>query len=936
VCGMAKPDPCAAGHTWADGVCSVCGATCAHESYGEDGLCVVCGMAKPDPCAAGHTWADGVCSVCGATCAHESYGEDGLCVVCGMAKPDPCAAGHTWADGVCSVCGATCAHENYGEDDLCVVCGMAKPVEKDAPKKAPPAEPVKATPEYPTKQIGIYFDRDVDHPEATYVQMKTVYLSVNSQASFGVPHAGGSHTGNGGIEADLLSVSYSSADPSIVSIDETGIMTGVAAGTTTITIAVKVHDKNEDVDRSYEFEFPAKVNGAYTTLASQGDAIRYPDVHSAVAAAAATDTITIHGTILPIPTPDVKERYYCIEKTAKAPDGVPAYYYWLFKEKRSYDSCVIDGKDITVIPDPVEGGKLGNFLGTEFDVDEGFSFCTSFRVVNGGTLRLGSAANRLEYIGCSGSVVVQDGEFIMENVSLTNEQSYGGDAVIVQQNGRASIKDSSIIANDYGYALNNAGTIDTLENVVLDGDQGEHVLVNTGTIDTIKNLRCINEDMARGLFYNNGTIGTIQDLDVEDAGFAGSALYNDSEGVIGSLTGRIFLYGMLLNKGEIEIFEGNNTYIECHSNGSGRMAAIMNEGQFDSKGGFNITGGEYLTPKLGNSTPGPVIVSTGSTIYIEPDQTAPTGDSLFGLASQIPPEKILAGSTTVLLPDGYHMSRASMFDYRYIAKDAMVTYVYQDGETADFEDTEHTVETVGGMYDDDPDLVEMMTENAEYYTVISEEPEREGYIFQCWNTEPDGSGEEYLGGFQRLLTGDLKLYAQWKPLSFTITYDPNGGTLNGSTEPSVETHDYGEEITISPAPSREGYTFQYWKGSEYQPGDSYTVTEDHTFTAQWEKNPEPSPEVTPTPTPAPTATPAPTPTPTPAPTATPAPTPTPTPTPAPTATPAPTPTPSPAPANSPKTGDNQGFWRLGVLTLFALLGGGMAVAMPRKKGKHSK
>ncbi|MBQ6428853.1 MAG: LPXTG cell wall anchor domain-containing protein, partial [Oscillospiraceae bacterium] len=31
-----------------------------------------------------------------------------------------------------------------------------------------------------------------------------------------------------------------------------------------------------------------------------------------------------------------------------------------------------------------------------------------------------------------------------------------------------------------------------------------------------------------------------------------------------------------------------------------------------------------------------------------------------------------------------------------------------------------------------------------------------------------------------------------------------------------------------------GFVFTYWRGSEYQPGDEYTVFEDHTFTAQWE------------------------------------------------------------------------------------------------------
>ena len=82
---------------------------------------------------------------------------------------------------------------------------------------------------------------------------------------------------------------------------------------------------------------------------------------------------------------------------------------------------------------------------------------------------------------------------------------------------------------------------------------------------------------------------------------------------------------------------------------------------------------------------------------------------------------------------------------------------------------------------------------------------------------------------------------------FTITYDPNGGNFNGSTENVVEHYKYGTVITIIGAPTRDGYTFTYWKGSEYQPGDKYTVTEDHTFVAQWEPKvepakPEPKPE----------------------------------------------------------------------------------------------
>ena len=71
---------------------------------------------------------------------------------------------------------------------------------------------------------------------------------------------------------------------------------------------------------------------------------------------------------------------------------------------------------------------------------------------------------------------------------------------------------------------------------------------------------------------------------------------------------------------------------------------------------------------------------------------------------------------------------------------------------------------------------------------------------------------------------------------FTITFDPNGGTLHGSRDPEKSEHGYGEEISIPPAPVRAGYHFLYWKGSEYYPGDHYSVTGDHTFTAQWERD----------------------------------------------------------------------------------------------------
>ncbi|MBO5565549.1 MAG: InlB B-repeat-containing protein [Lachnospiraceae bacterium] len=121
---------------------------------------------------------------------------------------------------------------------------------------------------------------------------------------------------------------------------------------------------------------------------------------------------------------------------------------------------------------------------------------------------------------------------------------------------------------------------------------------------------------------------------------------------------------------------------------------------------------------------------------------------------------------------------------------------------------------------------------------------REGYTFAKWNTEADGSGTSYSAGdVLQLNKTDIRLYAQWEEKEeeenpkekYTITYRLDGGTYNGSTEDIKEVHEDGTTIKIHEAPERKGYTFLYWEGSRYDPGDEYKVKKDHTFTAKWKK-----------------------------------------------------------------------------------------------------
>lgn len=71
---------------------------------------------------------------------------------------------------------------------------------------------------------------------------------------------------------------------------------------------------------------------------------------------------------------------------------------------------------------------------------------------------------------------------------------------------------------------------------------------------------------------------------------------------------------------------------------------------------------------------------------------------------------------------------------------------------------------------------------------------------------------------------------------YTLTFDPNGGHWDGDSANKTFVVGQGQNFTIIPAPVKEGQRFLYWKGSEYQPGDSYVVEGDHTFTAEWASN----------------------------------------------------------------------------------------------------
>ncbi len=115
--------------------------------------------------------------------------------------------------------------------------------------------------------------------------------------------------------------------------------------------------------------------------------------------------------------------------------------------------------------------------------------------------------------------------------------------------------------------------------------------------------------------------------------------------------------------------------------------------------------------------------------------------------------------------------------------------------------------------------------------------ERTYYNFTGWNTLADGSGTAYAVGDEFGITEDTTLYAQWDQITYTVTYNANGGT--GEMEIGIAYASGSNNFTLPECAftAPDGKVFKGWKIGTYStvraPGYSTKITADTTVTAQW-------------------------------------------------------------------------------------------------------
>ncbi len=117
---------------------------------------------------------------------------------------------------------------------------------------------------------------------------------------------------------------------------------------------------------------------------------------------------------------------------------------------------------------------------------------------------------------------------------------------------------------------------------------------------------------------------------------------------------------------------------------------------------------------------------------------------------------------------------------------------------------------------------------------------RTGYTFSGWYADSEFSGSA-VTSISTTDTGAKTFYAKWTANVYTVTLDPNDGTIAEGKDVSSYTYAVGATLPTEDDISRTGYTFGGWYADSELSGDAVTAisttdTEDKEFYAKWTAN----------------------------------------------------------------------------------------------------
>lgn len=145
-----------------------------------------------------------------------------------------------------------------------------------------------------------------------------------------------------------------------------------------------------------------------------------------------------------------------------------------------------------------------------------------------------------------------------------------------------------------------------------------------------------------------------------------------------------------------------------------------------------------------------------------------------------------------------------------------------------------TFDSKGGSAVDEQTVALWTVNGAEasnYATKPTDDPTREGYTFKYWYLDDEST--EY--NFATPVTDDITLNAKWEANKYTVTFDPNEGTVTPTTSEVT----FGQAYGTLPTPNRTGYTFKGWfynDNTQITSETEVSIASNHELKAKWEKD----------------------------------------------------------------------------------------------------
>ena len=434
-----------------------------------------------------------------------------------------------------------------------------------------------------------------------------------------------------------------------------------------------------------------------------------------------------------------------------------------------------------------------------------------------------------------------------------------------------------------GGALYNGGTTtltdETMEsNTVSDSGMGG-AIDNEGTL-TVNNGYFVNNssDMYGGAVYTTGSLtlkknasGTTTGEFIDNSATdAGGAVYNkmvsqyidctvDSTGI--TYSGNTAAHGGAVYANEYTTFTSNgDTFESNEASVEGGAVNILSRGKFimnngSMKGNTAPKGSGVSTDGIFRMS-GSAVINPDEDVYLYPSRyisvpAALTSDEV----ATVTPSDYTPGRVVV---SNSYSEKGSVLEPKFTLT-PKAGYFLRGGDENGVNDTDVVIsENYPVTYDcgtspnptghfsdgtnlDDEDVKEWGVD----YEIRTDKPTAKGYLFSGWNTEEDGSGDDYFPGDTYSENEALYLYAQWTPIKYTVAYNGNGSTSGSML---AQTFTYGKSYNLAANGFvRSNYHFAGWNTKADGSGTSYSDKQSVknlatkngtkvTLYAQWAKN----------------------------------------------------------------------------------------------------